>query len=173
MLTNLGTKCKQWYLHSDTWIFINWIWIVTRIRDHQIGETGSGNSAILRQNLANKKTVSTPPIETKAAVSFLMPQGDLCLIPKIVNHQTTPILFVKNEYLMAKIDVYCSLLPIATTWSGGWVRHKNDITSEFKCKFYKHLELPNLAMIAIFDKIIKIGGYTQLHDQDVSLRGSE
>ena len=43
---NLGTKCKQ-YLHSKTWIFINWIWIATRFRDCQIWGTGSGNSAIL------------------------------------------------------------------------------------------------------------------------------
>ena len=33
-------------------------------------------------------------------------------MPKIVIYQTTtPVWFVKNEYLMAKIDVYRSLLP--------------------------------------------------------------
>ena len=32
-------------------------------------------------------------------------------MPKIVISQTTPVWFVKNEYLMAKIDVYRSLLP--------------------------------------------------------------
>ena len=30
---------------------------------------------------------------------------------KIVGYQTTPVWFVKNEYLMAKIDGYRSLLP--------------------------------------------------------------
>ena len=30
---------------------------------------------------------------------------------KIVIYQTTPVLFAKKKYLMAKIDVYRSLLP--------------------------------------------------------------
>ena len=42
------------------------------------------------------------------------------------------------------------------------MRHENDVTSEFKCKFYKHLGSPNLATIAKFDDIVKIGGCTQL-----------
>ena len=32
-------------------------------------------------------------------------------MPQIVIYQTTPVWFVKNEYFMAKIDVYRSLLP--------------------------------------------------------------
>ena len=33
-------------------------------------------------------------------------------MPKIIIYQTTtPVWFVKNEYLMAKIDAYQSLLP--------------------------------------------------------------
>ena len=32
-------------------------------------------------------------------------------MPKIVIYQTTPVWFVNNEYFMAKIDVYRSLLP--------------------------------------------------------------
>ena len=42
------------------------------------------------------------------------------------------------------------------------MRHENDFTSKFKCKFYKHLGSPNLATIAKFDKIVKIGSCTQL-----------
>ena len=42
------------------------------------------------------------------------------------------------------------------------MRHENDVTSEFKCKFYKHLGSPNLATIAKLDEIVKIGGSTQL-----------
>ena len=42
------------------------------------------------------------------------------------------------------------------------MRHENDVTSEFKCKFYKHLGSPYLAMIAKFDEIAKIGGCTRL-----------
>ena len=37
-----------------------------------------------------------------------------------------------------------------------WMKHENDVTFEFKCKFYKHLGSPNLAMIATFDEIVKI-----------------
>ena len=41
-----------------------------------------------------------------------MPQPARCFMPKIVIYQTTPVWFVKNEYLIiSKIDVYCSLLP--------------------------------------------------------------
>ena len=77
---NLGTKCKQWYLHSDTWIFINWIWIATRFRHRQIWRTGSGNSAILApKSSVHENREKTPIFETKAAVSFLMLQGVWCL----------------------------------------------------------------------------------------------
>ena len=34
--------------------------------------------------------------------------------------------------------------------------------SKFKCKFYKHIGWPNLAMIVKFNKIVKLGGCTQL-----------
>ena len=44
---------------------------------------------------------------------------------------------------------------------GDWVRYKNDITSVFKCKFYKHPGWPNLVTIAKFDEIIEIVGCTQ------------
>ena len=33
---------------------------------------------------------------------------------KIVIYQTTPVWFVKNEFLIAEIDVYC----LATAWLG-------------------------------------------------------
>ena len=63
--------------------FINWIWIATRFRDRQIWRTGSGNSAILAPKSSDKKKKKkrekTPIFETKAAASFLMPQGVLCL----------------------------------------------------------------------------------------------
>ena len=42
------------------------------------------------------------------------------------------------------------------------MRHENDVTSKFKCKFNKHLGSPNLATIAKFDEVVKIGGCTQL-----------
>ena len=42
------------------------------------------------------------------------------------------------------------------------MRHENDVTFEFKCKFCKHLGSPYLATIAKFDEILKIGGCTQL-----------
>ena len=42
------------------------------------------------------------------------------------------------------------------------MRHENDVTSEFKCKFYKHLGSPNLATITKFDEIIEICCCTQL-----------
>ena len=42
------------------------------------------------------------------------------------------------------------------------MKHENDVTSEFKYKFYKHLGSPNLATIPKFDEIVKIGGCTQL-----------
>ena len=32
-------------------------------------------------------------------------------MPKTVTYQTKPVWFVKNEYLIARIDVYRSLLP--------------------------------------------------------------
>ena len=38
--------------------------------------------------------------ETKAAVSFLMTQGVLCYY--VVSYQTTPVWFVKNEYLIGE-----------------------------------------------------------------------
>ena len=47
-------------------------------------------------------------------------------------------------------------------WPHDWMRHENDVTSEFKCKFYKHLRSSNLVTIAKFDEIVKIGGCTQL-----------
>ena len=65
------------------------------------------NSAILAPKSSNQENCEkTPILETKAAVSFLMPQGVLC-------YQTTLVWFVivKNEYFMAKIDVHRSLLP--------------------------------------------------------------
>ena len=53
-------------------------WIATRFRDCQIGGTGSGNSAILAPNSSDQENrAKTPLSETKAAVSFLMPQGAL------------------------------------------------------------------------------------------------
>ena len=42
------------------------------------------------------------------------------------------------------------------------MRHENDVTSELKCKFYKHLGSPNLATIVKFDEVVKIGCCTQL-----------
>ena len=67
-------------IHSDTWIFINWIWIATRFRDRQIWGTASGNSAILAPKSRDQENrEKTPLFETKAAISFLMPQGALCL----------------------------------------------------------------------------------------------
>ena len=42
------------------------------------------------------------------------------------------------------------------------MRHKKDVTSEFKCKFYKHSGSPNSTTIAKFDEIVKIGGCIQL-----------
>ena len=42
------------------------------------------------------------------------------------------------------------------------MRHENDVPSEFKCKFYKHLGSPNLTTIAKFDEVVKIGGCAQL-----------
>ena len=65
---------------------------------------------------------------------------------------------------MAKIDVYRSLLPRDRVI--GW---DMKITSKFKCKFYKHLGSPNLAEIAKFDEIVKIGGCTHLPSVNVAL----
>ena len=54
-------------------------------------------------------------------------------------------------------------LPKFTAWRPhDWMRHENDLTPQVKCKFYKHLGSPNLATIAKFDEIVKIGGCTQL-----------
>ena len=47
----------------------------------------------------------------------------------------------------------------------GWVRHENGLTSVFKYKFYKDPGPPNLATIAKFDEIVKIGGCTWLGTQ--------
>ena len=45
----------------------------------------------------------------------------------------------------------------------GWdIKMTSHPKSEFKCKFYKHLGSPNLATIAKFHEIVKIGGCTQL-----------
>ena len=84
-------------------------------------------------------------------------------MPKIVVYQTASVWFVKNEYFMAKIDVCRSLLPSdRVIWWDIKMTSPVDVTSEFKCKFYKHLGSPNLATIAKFDEIVKIGGCTQL-----------
>ena len=107
---------------------------------------------------------------------------------------------------MAKIDVYCSLLPsdnvigwntkmtqvgklknfgTRPNWAVSYITYTKfhlprpvfhstdsstsfpdcDVKSEFKCKFYKQLQSPNLATIAKFDEIVKIGGCTQLFRQ--------
>ena len=83
-------------------------------------------------------------------------------MPKILVYQTAPVWFVKNEYFMAKIDVCRSLLPSDRVI--GWdIEMTSDTNSNaFKCKFYKHVGSPNLATIAKFDEIVKIGGCTQL-----------
>ena len=60
---------------------------------------------------------------------------------------------------MVKINIYRSLLPSDRVI--GWDM-KMMCRSEFKCKFYKHLGSPNLATIAKFDEIVKIGSCTQL-----------
>ena len=78
---------------------------MTHFRDRQIWGTGSGNSAIWRRNLVIKKTVRKSLFETKAAVSFLMPQGVLCLKLLAIR------LHLFGWRKMAKIDVYRSLLP--------------------------------------------------------------
>ena len=53
------------------------------------------------------------------------------------------------------------------------MRHENDVRSEFKCKLYKHLGSPNLATIAKFDEIVKIGGCTQLPTGSLGLTSSQ
>ena len=73
-------------------------------------------------------------------------------MPKVVSDQNTPLWFAKNEYLRAKIDV-AAVYGLTTAC---WVRHKNDVTSKFKCKFYKHSGSPNLATITKFDELVKL-----------------
>ena len=97
-------------LHSDTWIFINWIWIATRFRDRQIWRSGSGNSAILAPKSSDQENrEKNPYLWNKSSRQFSY--ATRCFMPKIVVYQTAPVWFVKNEYFMAKIDVYRSLLP--------------------------------------------------------------
>ena len=60
------------------------------------------------RNLAIKKTIRTPPppprpLWNKSHHQFS--SAAMCFMPKIVSYQTTPVWFVKNEYLMVKIDV--------------------------------------------------------------------
>ena len=81
-----------------------------------------------------------------------------CFMPKIVSYQTTPVWFVNNEYCIAKINVYHSLPSDRVIG----LDIKNDITSEFNCNFYKQSGSPNLATIAKFGEIVKIGSCTQL-----------
>ena len=151
---NWETKWKQWYLHSDTWIFINWIWIATRFRDCQLWGTGSGNSAILAPKSSDQENREKPTFLWKKSRRQFS-DAVRCFVPKTFNYQTTSVWFVTNEYLMGKTDVYRSLRPCYRVV--GW-DIKNDVTSKFKCKFYKQLGSPNLATIAKFDEIVKIRG---------------
>ena len=75
-------------------------------------------------------------------------------MPKIVIDQTTPVCFMKNEYLMAKIDVYRSLLPSDRVigWDIKMTSHPNSNGSFINI----------LDTIAKFEGIVKIGGCTQL-----------
>ena len=100
---NLGTKCKQWYLHSDTWIFINWVFGIAKF-----GEPEVEIPPFWRRNLEIKKTVRKPLSLKQKPPSFSYAARHF--MPKIVVYQTAPVWFVKNECFMAKIDVYCSLL---------------------------------------------------------------
>ena len=86
----------------------------------------------------------TPLFETKAAISFM---------PKIVYYQTSPVWFIKNEYIVAKINVYCSLLPSNRLigWDIKVTSHPNSNAS-----LIKHLYLPYLVTIAKFDEVVKM-----------------
>ena len=61
-------------------------------------------------------------------------------MPKIVVYQTAPVWFVKNEYFMAKIDVYRSLLP-------------SDRVIGWDMKMMSHLN-SNASFINIWDRLI-------------------
>ena len=65
----------------------------------QFGEPDwGGNSDIWCRNLAIKKTVRKPPLSNKSYCQFSY--AARCFMPKIVSYQTTPVWFVKNEYLI-------------------------------------------------------------------------
>ena len=128
---NLGTKCKQWYLHSDTWIFINWIWIATRFRDCQLWGTRSGDSAILAPKCCDQENQENPHPRLWNKGPHQFSSAAMCFMPKMVSHQTTPVWFVKNEYVMVKIYVYRSLLPsdCVIGWDAKMTSHPNSNAS--------------------------------------------
>ena len=70
-------------------------------------------------------------------------------MPKIVSCQVTPVWFVEKWIH----DGENQCLPPSEYRPCDWVSHKNDVTSEFKCKFYKDSGSPNLAMMAKFQFI--------------------
>ena len=60
------------YILSDTWIFINRIWMATRFRDRQIWRTRSGNSAILAPKSSDQQN------REKTLIFETMPSVFLC-----------------------------------------------------------------------------------------------
>ena len=87
----------------------------------------------------------------------LCAHGDTAHLAKtILNMPTVPFTFSDDVTCNCNCNCKCSVLKCL---------YQNDVTSEFKCKFYKHLGSPNLAMIAKFEEIVKIGGCTQLIDR--------
>ena len=80
--------------------------MVTRFRDRQIWRTRSGNSAILAPKSSDQEN---PYLWNKSHRQFsYVARG---FMPKILVYQTPQFGLWKNEYLMAKINVYHSLLP--------------------------------------------------------------
>ena len=115
---NLGAKCKQWYLHSDIWIFINWFWIATSFEIVKFVGPKVEILSFWHPNLMIKKTVRKRlSLKQKQPTVFFCHNYRRCFMAKIVSYQTTPVWFVKNKYLsiMAKINVlYC----LVTIWLG-------------------------------------------------------